>query len=45
MQVAGSLERCIRILIHLNTPLPQDSLRHIYLRRAAQLRPDLVPSK
>ncbi len=45
MQVAGSLDHCIRILIHLNTPLSQDTLRHIYLRRAAQLRPDLIPKK
>lgn len=42
MQVANSLERCIRILIHLNSPLPQNALRHVYLRHAARLRPDLV---
>ncbi len=42
MQVANSLERCIRVLIHLNTLIPQHSLRHIYLRRAAHLRPDLA---
>ena len=42
MQVVGSLELCIRVLIHLNTPLPQNTLRHVYLRRAAQLRPDLA---
>ncbi|MDZ7951510.1 chorismate mutase [Nostoc sp. DedQUE09] len=42
MQVVGSLELCIRVLIHLNTPLPQNKLRHVYLRRAAQLRPDLA---
>ncbi len=42
MQVVGSLERCIRVLIHLNTPLPQNALRPIYLRRTPQLRPDLA---
>lgn len=42
MQVVGSLELCIRVLIYLNTPLPQNTLRHVYLRRAAQLRPDLA---
>lgn len=42
MQVASSLDRCIRVLIHLNTALPQNALRPVYLRRAAQLRPDLV---
>jgi chorismate mutase len=42
MEVANSLERCIRVLIHLNTPLPQQALRPVYLRRATQLRPDLA---
>ena len=42
MQVAGSLPRCIRILIHLNTPLAQAELRPVYLRQAANLRPDLA---
>ena len=42
MQVADSLEHCIRVLIHLNTPIPQGSLRPAYLRRAAQLRPDIA---
>lgn len=42
MQVTGSLERCIRVLIHINTALPQNALHPAYLRLAAQLRPDLV---
>lgn len=42
MQVADSLKHCIRVLIYLNTPLPQHALRPKYLRRAAQLRPDLA---
>ena len=42
MKVANSLQRCIRLLIHFNTPMPQQSLRHIYLRGAARLRPDLA---
>ena len=44
MKVEPSLQKCIRILIHLNTPLPKDRLRHIYLRDAALLRPDLAIS-
>lgn len=40
--VIGSLNNCIRVLIHLNTLLPQKALNHIYLRQAAQLRPDLA---
>ncbi len=42
MQVTDSLDHCIRVLIHLNTPLPQDALHPAYLRRAATLRPDLA---
>ncbi len=42
MQVTDSLSRCIRVLIHLNTPLPQNALCPAYLRRAATLRPDLA---
>ena len=42
MQVTDSLDRCIRVLIHLNTPISQHALRPVYLRRAAKLRPDLA---
>ena len=42
MQQSQSLQRCIRILIYLNTPLAQNAIRPVYLRLAAQLRPDLV---
>ena len=41
MQVKGSLERCIRVLIHVNTPLEQHQIKHIYLNGARNLRPDL----
>jgi chorismate mutase len=40
MHVKGSLERCIRVLIHINTPEPLGNLRHSYLRQAKHLRPD-----
>lgn len=36
----GSLPRCIRVLIHWNTHLPQHEIRHVYLRGAEVLRPD-----
>ncbi len=36
------VERCLRALLLLNTELAQDEIRHSYLGRAAQLRPDLV---
>ncbi len=39
--VPGSLPRCIRVLIHWNTDRSQAEVRHVYLRGAASLRPDL----
>jgi len=39
--VPGSLPRCVRVLIHWNTDKPQAEIRHVYLRGAASLRPDL----
>lgn len=40
MYVEGSLERCIRFLIHFNTPDPNIRIHHPYLRQASNLRPD-----
>lgn len=42
MAVPGSLPRCVRILIHWNTERSQAEVRHVYLRGAAVLRPDLA---
>jgi chorismate mutase len=39
--VLGGMERCIRVLLHWNTELPQSAIRHVYLGAAAGLRPDL----
>jgi chorismate mutase len=35
------LTHCIRVLLHIETELPRSALRHVYLRRAKELRPDL----
>lgn len=32
--------RCIRVLVHWNTTLTQAKIEHVYLGRAAELRPD-----
>ena len=45
MAVPGSLTHCIRILIQINTTLPQSAIVHRYLRKAQYLRPDLSPVK
>jgi chorismate mutase len=42
MQVEDSMARVIRVLIHWNSSQTQDSIRHVYLGNAAQLRRDLV---
>lgn len=39
--VQDSLPRCIRVLLHWNTDLPQSAVRHVYLGAATRLRPDL----
>jgi chorismate mutase len=41
VDVPGSLRRCVRILIHWNTEKPQQEIRHIYIKDAVKLRPDL----
>lgn len=41
MHVVGSLERCIRVLVQVNTSLPQTAIIHRYLHQAQGLRPDL----
>jgi chorismate mutase len=39
--VPGSLGKCIRILLHWNTPKLQSEIQHVYIHGAVQLRPDL----
>ena len=40
--VPGRLERCIRVLVHINTDLAQDRIQHVYLEGATvpATRPD-----
>jgi len=42
MNVPGSLQKCLRILMHVNTERAPGELVHVYLRGARALRPDLV---
>ena len=42
MNVPGSLPRCLRILMHVNTERSAAEIRHVYLRGAVVLRRDLV---
>ena len=40
LDVPGSLRHCIRILIHWNTDRASDEIVHVYIKDAANLRPD-----
>ncbi len=41
MDVLDALPRCIRVLLHAEVPVPRRDVRHMYLRGARVLRPDL----
>ncbi|WP_314585413.1 chorismate mutase [Paenibacillus terrigena] len=43
--VKGGLERCIRLMVQVNTAKRQDEVSHVYLNEAKRLRPDLVAQK
>lgn len=42
MRVAGSLDKCVRVLVHWNTPKAQSEIQHVYIHGAEKLRPDLT---
>ena len=39
--VEGSLKKCIRVMMLVNSEKPQSQMKHIYLDEAQKLRPDL----
>ena len=39
--VPGSMPRCIRVLLHVNSTRSPKEMEHVYLREAQKLRPDL----
>lgn len=41
LSIPASLQMCIRFMIHINTELEQEDIKHIYLEGAEKLRPDL----
>lgn len=40
--VKGSLSRCIRIMMTINTDIEQMNIKHVFLEDAVSLRPDLI---
>jgi chorismate mutase len=41
LDVEGGTERCVRVMMHLNTDLSRAELHHVYLQGAQLLRDDL----
>ncbi|MBM4004287.1 MAG: chorismate mutase [Planctomycetes bacterium] len=41
LDVPGSLRKCVRVLVHWNTNRSQREIRHVYIKEAVRLRPDL----
>jgi chorismate mutase len=44
MPVPNSLKMCVRIMMHVDTTKSQEEIKHIYLKGAKILRPDLGSS-
>ncbi|TDT61880.1 chorismate mutase [Fonticella tunisiensis] len=42
MYVENSLEKCIRVMLLVNGDKNQSDVKHIYLKKAVSLRPDLM---
>ncbi|EKN69601.1 chorismate mutase [Neobacillus bataviensis LMG 21833] len=42
--VVNSLKMCVRVMMHVNTSVPQEEIVHVYLKGAKVLRPDLGSS-
>jgi chorismate mutase len=41
IDVPGSLPKCVRVLVNWNTEKAQSDIRHVYIKDAVRLRPDL----
>ena len=42
LPVAGSLSRCVRVMVHAESVRARNEIRHVYLRDAILLRSDLL---
>ena len=41
LDIEGKPDRCIRVMLHVNTERQRDDLHHVYLRGTSTLRDDL----
>ncbi len=42
LKVKDSLKKCIRIMIYINRDCSLSEIKHVYLKNARKLRPDLI---
>lgn len=42
LDVPGSMRKCLRVLMVVNTTKSQAEIKHIYLKEAVKLRPDVI---
>jgi chorismate mutase len=42
LAIEGTLPRCVRVLLHVETDRERSELRHVFLEGATVLRPDLT---
>lgn len=42
LDVDGSIKKCLRILLNVNTEKKQDEIKHVYLKGAKVLRQDII---
>lgn len=40
--IKGSLRKCIRVMVNINSEKSKSEIKHIYLNNAKSLRPDIV---
>jgi chorismate mutase len=41
LDIVGATPRCLRVLMHINTPRARSELHHVYMEGARELRDDL----
>ncbi len=42
LDVAGAMEKVIRVMLHVQTSTPRNEINHVYLRGAEALRKDIA---
>ena len=42
MKVKDSLSKCIRVMVYIDKNIQKEEIEHIYLKKAANLRKDLI---